>query len=208
MSASTHESVTRTGGPTAGDVRIDDLSNDSLIIRLHFSVNHLSRWLTPIHDVQRLERSPFRNEPSVKELLIGMREAERRIFPMLYAIVTQNNPDLDKLPTPVITPDQAEFDRERSVLSILAEYRRVRQSTCSLLRSLPDSAWSRVGTSRREHDWQVRTLADHLVASDEAYLTRIDVALERHGLRQNMAEHGRARYYELLQLIPVSRREY
>src|SRR5687768_8301080 len=119
MSASTHEPATRTGGLTAGDVRIDDLSNDSLIIRLHFSVNHLSRWLTPIHDVQRLERSPFRNEPSVKELLIGMREEERRVFPMLHAIVTQNNPDLDRLPAPAITPDQAAFDRERSVLSIL-----------------------------------------------------------------------------------------
>ena len=32
------------------------MSNDSLIIRLHFAVNHLSRWLTPIHDVRRLER--------------------------------------------------------------------------------------------------------------------------------------------------------
>jgi hypothetical protein len=137
-----------------------------------------------------------------------MREEERRVFPMLHAIVTQNNPDLDRLPAPAITPDQAAFDRERSVLSILAEYRRVRQSTCSLLRSLPDSAWNRVGTSRHEHDWQVRTLADLLVASDEAYLTRIDVALERHGLREGLAAHAQARFYELLQLIPVTRREY
>src|SRR5687768_5127253 len=136
MSASTHEPATRTGGLTAGDVRIDDLSNNSLIIRLHFAVNHLSRWLTPIHDVRRLERSPYRNEPSVKDLLIQMREEERRGFARLHAIATMNNPDLDKLPAPIITPDQAAFDRERSVLSILAEFRRLRQSTCSLLRSL------------------------------------------------------------------------
>ena len=208
MSATTHESLTRSSGPTAGDVRIDDLSNDSLIIRLHFSVNHLSRWLTPIHDVERLARSPFRNEPSVKELLIGMREEERRVFPMLHAIATHNNPDLDKLPVPALTPDQAAFDRERSALSILAEYRRLRQSTCSLLRSLPNLAWHRVGTSRRGHDWQIRTLAEHLVETDEASLTRIDVSLERHGLREGIGPHGRARLYELLQLIPVTRREY
>jgi hypothetical protein len=126
----------------------------------------------------------------------------------LHAIASQNNPDLDRLPIPAITPDQAAFDRERSALSILAEYRRLRQSTCSLLRSLPDSAWHRVGTSRREHDWQIRTLAEHLVSSDESYLTRIDVALERHGLRELVGPHGRARLYELLQLIPVTRREY
>lgn len=208
MSATTHQTVPRTDRLTAGDVRIDDLSNDSLIIRLHFSVNHLSRWLTPIHDVRRLERSPYRNEQSVKELLIAMREEERRVFPKLHAIATQNNPDLDKLPIPAITPDQAAFDRERSALSIMAEYRRLRQSTCSLLRSLPDSGWRRVGTSRREHDWQIRTLAEHLVASDESYLTQIDVALERHGLRELVGPHGQARLYELLQLIPVTRREY
>lgn len=207
MSTMTHESATRTGGPTAGDVRIDDLSNDSLIIRLHFTVNHLSRWLTPIHDVSRLERAPFRNEPSVKELVLQMREEERRVFPLLHAIATRNNPELDKLPPPIITPDQVAFDRERSILSIQAEFRRVRQSTCSLLRSLPDTAWHRVGTSRREHDWQIRTLADQLVVTDEAFLTQIDVALERYGLRANLASHGRARLYELLQLIPVTLRE-
>ena len=208
MSTMTHVPVNQAGGPTAGDVRIDDLSNDSLIIRLHFTVHHLSRWLSPVHNVSRLERSPFRNEPSVKELLIQMREEERRVFPRLHAIATQNNPDLDKLPAPIITPDQAAFDRERSVLSIQAEFRRLRQSTCSLLRSLPDSAWKRVGTSRREHDWQIRTLADRLVETDEDYLTKIDIALEKAGVRNDIAAHGRARLYELLKLIPVTMREY
>lgn len=207
MSATTHDLPSRTGGSTAGDVRIDDLSSDSLIIRLHFTVNHLSRWLSPIHDLERLERAPFRNEPSIKELVIRMREEERRVFPMLHRMATQSNPDLDKLPAPAITPDQAAFDRERSILSIQAEFRRLRQSTCSLLRSLPDTAWSRVGASRREHDWQIRTLADALVVHDEALLTQIDVALERYGLRAGLAPHGQARLYELLQLIPVTLRE-
>ena len=40
---------------TAGDVKISELSNDSLITRLLFTINHLSRWITPVHDLQRLE---------------------------------------------------------------------------------------------------------------------------------------------------------
>src|SRR6266508_3208692 len=93
-------------GPTAADVKIADLDNDSLIIRLHFTVNHLSRWLTPVHDQTRLNRSPRRNEPSVKELVIRLRDEELRVFPKLHVISVKINPDLDKLPPVVRTPAQ------------------------------------------------------------------------------------------------------
>ncbi len=199
--------ITRTSGPTAGDVRISDLSNDSLIIRLHFTINHLSRWLTPVHDLDRMDRIVFRNEPSIKELVIQMRQEERRVFPMLHQIANLNNPDLDRLPAPVITPEQAQIDLNRSVLSVQAEFRRLRQSTCSLLRSLTDSGWNRVGTSRIEHDWQVRSLAEALCEHDELLLTAIDVAMDRYGIRKGVAEHGRAHLYELLKLIPVTTRD-
>jgi hypothetical protein len=194
-------------GPTAGDVRIVDLSNDSLIIRLHFTINHLSRWLTPIHDWERLDRSMLRGHPSVKEILIQMREEERRVYPMLYVMANENDPDLDRLPVPQITPEQAVYDRTRTVLSVMSEFRRLRQSTCSLLRSLPDSAWLRVGTSRREHDWQIRTLAEALVKHDEDALTEMDLALDRGGVRAGVAAHGRAHLYELLKIVPVTLRE-
>lgn len=200
--------ISTSSGPTAGDVRISDLSNDSLIIRLHFTINHLSRWLTPVHDLDKLNRVVYRNEPSVKELVIRMRQEERRVFPMLHLMANQNNPDLDRLPAPVITPEQAAVDNSRSVLSVMAEFRRLRQSTCSLLRSLPDSGWMRVGTSRETHDWQIRTLAESLVAHDEVVLTEIDLALDRYGIRNGVAEHGRARLFELLKLIPVTTRNW
>ena len=210
MSTATHPvaNVARVSGPTAGDVPISELSNDSIIIRLHFMVNHLSRWLTPIHNWDRLDRAVYRDEPSIKELLIFMRQEERRIFPRLHQIASQTNPDLDLLPDPVITPEQAAIDRSRTALSVLAELRRLRQSTCSLMRSLPDSAWNRVGTSRKEHDWQIRSLAEHLLQHDERLLTEIDIALDRYGLRADVALHGRARLYELLKLIPVTRRSH
>jgi hypothetical protein len=209
MTATVQESTRhpRPVGPTAGDVAISDLSNDSIILRLHFAVNHLSRWLTPIHDRDRLDRAVFRDQPSIKELLIRMREEELRIFPMMHMIAETNNPDFDKLPLRVITPEQAVRDRALSALSVMAEFRRYRQSTCALLRSLTNTEWLRVGTSRKSHDWQIRSLAEALVAHDERLLTEVDLALDRYGLRAGVAEHGRAHLYELLQLIPVTRRD-
>lgn len=194
-------------GPTAADVKIAELSNDSLIIRLHFTINHLSRWLTPVHDRTRLERSTRRGEPTVKELVIRLRDEELRVFPKLHLIAIQNNPNLDKLPPVVHSAHQLEQDERLSTLSIMAEFRRFRQSTCSLLRSLPDNAWMRVGTSRREHDWQIRSLAEYLASHDLDVLYEIDLALDRSGARNGVSAHGRTHLDELLRLVPVSLRK-
>src|SRR5438045_4076037 len=98
-------------GPTAADVAIQDLDNDSLIIRLHFTINHLSRWLTPVHERVRLEHSVRRGEPSVKALLLGLRNEELRVFPKMHLIAVKNNPDLDKLPPLQLSPRQIEIDQ-------------------------------------------------------------------------------------------------
>jgi len=190
--------------PTAGDVKISELSNDSLVTRLLFTTNHLSRWITPIHDLQRLERSPFRGMPSVKGLLLQMRDREQLIFPKMHAIAVQNDPNLDRLPQPARTPEQVAADAERSALTTLAEFRRLRQSTTSLLRSLPDNAWSRVGTSRLEHDWQIRSLAEHLANADIDDLQQMDEALERSGVREGINALARVHLDDLMRLVPVS----
>lgn len=203
------QTATRGGtaaGPTAADVKIADLSNDSLIIRLHFTINHLSRWLTPIHDRTRLERTVRRGEPTVKELLIRLRDEELRVFPKLHLIGVNTNPDLDKLPVYSRSAAQAAQDERLSPLSIMAEFRRLRQSTCSLLRSLPDSAWQRVGTSRREHDWQIRGLAEHLANHDLDVLYEIDLTLDRVGAREGVSAASRAHLDQLLRLVPVTKR--
>lgn len=188
------------------DVKISELDNDSLIIRLHFTINHLSRWLTPVHDQTRLAHSARRGEPSVKEILIGMRDEELRTFPKLYVISVKINPDLDKLPPVMRTPQQIARDEARSTLGVLAEFRRLRQSTCSLLRGLPDGAWGRIGTSRREHDWQIRSLAEFLANHDLDALYEMDLALDRNGAREGVSEAARAHLDELVRLAPVSRR--
>jgi hypothetical protein len=170
---------------------IRDLSNDGLIIRLIQTVNHLSRWLTPIHDRTVLEFSPRRSEPSVKELLLRMRDTETRGYAFMYAIATESNPDLDRVPRVEPTQVQAAVDRSAHSLVIMSEFRRVRESSTSLLRALPDSAWGRGGYSRTQRDWTIRELAEYLAGHDREMLQRIDRVLSRTGARDGIAAVSR-----------------
>jgi hypothetical protein len=187
----------------AEERRIKEISNDALVIRLHYTLNHLSRWLTPIHDQTKLSRALRFGQPSVKELLLRLRNEELIVFARVYAIATRTLPDLDTLPIPIRTPAQLELDRRMLPLAVMAEFRRLRQSTLSVLRGLPDDAWKRVGTSRREHDWTIRALAEHLAANDLRILAEIDETLERTGVRQGLAAAQRVRLPELLRLMPT-----
>jgi hypothetical protein len=173
------------------DSSIRDLSNDGLIIRLIQTVNHLSRWLTPIHDRTVLEFSPRRSEPSVKELLLRMRDTETRGYAFMYAIATESNPDLDRVPRVEPTQVQAAVDRSAHPLVIMSEFRRVRESSTSLLRALPDSAWGRGGYSRTQRDWTIRELAEYLAGHDREMLQRIDRVLSRTGARDGIAAVSR-----------------
>jgi hypothetical protein len=171
----------------SSDSAIRDLSNDALIIRLIQTANHLSRWLTPIHDRTLLEFSPRRSEPSVKELLLRMRDTETRAYGFMNAIATERNPDLDRVPRVEPTPAQISVDRSAHPLVIMSEFRRVRESSTSLLRALPDTAWERGGYSRTERNWTIRELADYLARHDREMLQRIDRVLSRSGAREGIA---------------------
>ncbi len=193
-------------GATAADVGIGELSNDSLIVRLHFTINHLSRWLTPVHDRDKLERARHRGDPTIKELLVNLRDFELETFPKIYLIANNFNANLDKLPTRVKDADQIAVDERSSPLTIMAEFRRLRQGTCSQLRAIPDTAWNRVGTSRREHDWQLRELAELLAHHDLDVLYTIDLMLDRVGARIGVSKAAQAHLDELLRLVPISTR--
>jgi hypothetical protein len=169
------------------DSSIRDLSNDALIIRLIQTVNHLSRWLTPIHDRTVLEFSPRRSEPSVKELLLRMRDTETRAYGFMNAIATERNPDLDRVPRAEPNPVQISVDRSAHPLVIMSEFRRVRESSTALLRALPDNAWERGGYSRTERNWTIRELAEYLARHDREMLQRIDRVLSRTGARNGIA---------------------
>jgi hypothetical protein len=179
------------------DVPLAKLSNDALIIELLQTLNHLSRWLTPIHNQTLLEISPRRSEPSVKEHLITLRDTEARIFALLFAIVSETNPDLDKVPMPTRTRIQLEADQDAKPLVIMSEFRRIRESTSSVLRALPDNAWDREGYSRRERNWSVRELAEFLARNDRKVLGEIDRMLDRQGVRRGIAAASRVRFDQL-----------
>jgi len=191
---------------TAADVPVSALSNDSLIIRMFNTVNHLSRWLTPIHDRDRLERTAFYGQPSVKELLYELRDEERRIFPKMYLISIQPDPDLDRIPPVTRSERDQLWDANTTALSTMAEFRRLRQSTLSLLRGLPDSAWNRSGTSRKEHDWTLRELAELLANHDTLVLRRIDDTLDQIGVREGLSPAARTHLDDLMRLVPVTLR--
>jgi hypothetical protein len=169
------------------DSAIRNLSNDGLIIRLIQTANHLSRWLTPIHDRTILEFSPRRSEPSVKELLLGLRDTETRAYAFMHAIATEKDPDLDRIPRVEPTQVQIAVDRSAHPLVIMSEFRRVRESSTSLLRALPDSAWGRGGYSRTDRNWTIRELAEYLARHDREMLQRIDRVLSRTGARDGIA---------------------
>jgi hypothetical protein len=139
-------------------------------------------------------------------LVTRLRDEERRVFPRFHAIATRTMPDLDELPPGNSSPDGERLDREAAVLELMAEFRRLRQSTCSLLRSLPDNAWARVGVSRREHDWTIRQLAEHLAGHDLSTLAEIDRALDRSSARTGIARVSRVHLDELLREVPVTLR--
>ena len=185
---------------TPGDTPVEAMTNDELIIRLLFTVNHLSRWLTPIHTDSRLANSPRRGEPSVKQLLIELRDHEMDVFPRLFAISNQDRPNLDALPPFRRTREEALWDHEAAVLSIMSQFRRVRQSTCSLLRSQPNDTWGREGLSRERGDTTIRRIANELARHDTEMLARIDRALDLTGARRGIAEASRADLHDLLKL--------
>ncbi|MCC7021980.1 MAG: hypothetical protein IT338_04090 [Thermomicrobiales bacterium] len=170
---------------------IGQLSNDDLIIRLKNTPNHLSRWLTPIHDLSILENVSRRGEPSVKDVLIAMRDTEARAYSLMHAIATQVNPDLDRVPRIERTEAQIASDRASNALVIMSGFRRVRESTTSLLRALPDAAWERGGYSRAERSWTIRELAEFLAESDREKLAEIDRILEQRGAREGIAAVSR-----------------
>lgn len=182
--------------------QIAQMNNNALIVRLMFTVNHLSRWLSPIHDPDRLERSIYRGEPTAKELVIGMRDEEERVFPKLHLIATRTNPNLDTLPVWQPDPAVQEADQRTPTIVLLATFRRLRLSTCSLLRSLPDDAWGLKGISRRERNVTVRELAEHLALHDYRYLRALDETLDQAGAREGLAEIQKTHLDELLKLSP------
>ena len=186
------------------EAAIRAMDNNALIIRLHYAIHHLSRWITPIHDRNVLERSRYYGEPTVKEILLGMRDHEQFAYPRLYATANYEMPDLDAIPNYQPNAAARLADEEHATVVVMANFRRLRQGTCSLLRELPDGAWDRKGFSRQHRNLTIRELAEELAAHDYRYLRAMDHTLDEVGAREGIAEIQRAHLDELLKLVPQS----
>lgn len=178
--------------------------NNALIIRLHYTIHHLSRWLTPIHESSLLTRSRYHGEPSVKEILLGMRDHEQFVYPRMYAIANRETPDLDAIPDAEPNAAARLADEQHSTVVVMSGFRRLRQSTCSLLREMPDDAWDRKGFSRKHRNVTIRELAEELAAHDYRYLRAMDQTLDDVGAREGIAEIQRVHLDELMKLVPQS----
>lgn len=183
---------------------IRELDNNSLIIRLHFTVHHLSRWLTPIHDRNKLERSRHLGEPTVRDLVILMRENEQFIYPRMFVIANDTDADMDKVPAHEPNAYLRMADQNWSTVELMGGFRRLRQSTCGLLRQLPDAAWTLKGYSRVHENATIRELAEQLAEHDYRVLRAMDHTLTDSGAREGIAEIQTASLDELLKLVPKS----
>lgn len=183
---------------------ITSASNDALILRLLFTVHHLSRWITPIHDRNLLERSRYRDQPSVRDLVVEMREHEQFIYPRFFVIANEQDPDLDEIPPYEPTAYVDNATRSWSTVELLGGFRRLRQSTVSLLRQMPNGAWERKGYSRKYANVTMRELAEQLVEHDYRFLRTMDQVLWDTGARDGIAEIRTAPLDDLIALVPTN----
>lgn len=181
---------------------IKALDNNSLALRLHFTIHHLSRWITPIHDRNKLERSRHYGEPTVRDLVLLLRDHEQYIYPKLFIIANESDPDLDQIPPYQPNASAALAAQNWSTVELLGAFRRLRQSTCGLLRQMPDAAWGRRGYSRKHENVTMRQLAEQLAEHDYRVLRAMDATLWDSGARDSIAEIQTASLDELLELVP------
>ena len=104
---------------------IRDLDNNSLALRLHFTVHHLSRWITPIHDRNKLERSRHYGEPTVRDLLLLMRENEQFIYPRMWVVANEKDPNMDQIPPYVPNASVVMADRNWATVELMGGFRRL-----------------------------------------------------------------------------------
>ncbi|MCA9834944.1 MAG: hypothetical protein KC435_13410 [Thermomicrobiales bacterium] len=178
------------------------LDNNSLALRLHFTIHHLSRWITPIHDRNKLERSRHYGEPTVRDLVLLLRDHEQYIYPKLFIIANESDPDLDEMASYQPNASAVLAAQNWSTVELLGAFRRLRQSTCGLLRQMPDAAWSRRGYSRKHENVTMRQLAEQLAEHDYRVLRAMDATLWDSGARDSIAEIQTASLDELLELVP------
>jgi hypothetical protein len=148
-----------------------------IILPLTQMPNYLSKRITPQRDATKLTRAAVRGEWSVREIVAHLREREAQYYPKMQRIATSEFPDLRN----VANIGPTEYNRDDSTFLVMSQFRRLRQSTLSLLRELPRDAWKRAGRDVNGDTVTIELLARELVAHDAEHLAQIDETLIARG---------------------------
>ena len=148
-----------------------------IVIPLTQMMNQLSKRVSPQREESKLARPAERGEWSVREIIAHLRDTEARYFPKLHLIATAEFPDLRRIVDIAPLP----LNPNESTLTVMSQFRRLRQSTLSLLRELPNDAWKRAGRDVDGSTMTVRDLALELVRHDAEHLRQIDETLIARG---------------------------
>lgn len=165
---------------------------DQIILALTNTPNWLSKRISPQRDMSKVNRPAERGEWSARDIVAHLRDNEARYFPKLHLISIAQVPDLRRVEQ--IGP--TEYDPDDSIFTVMSQFRRIRQSTLSLLRELPADGWKRVGVDVDNVTVSIRDLAVELVDHDAEHLAQMDAVLIArgalpYGVRQSvMVEAG------------------
>jgi hypothetical protein len=151
--------------------------HDPLIIGLTHTPSMLLKRISPQRDQAKLNRAAERGEWSVRDTVGHLRDNESRTYTKLFMLVTMEYPDLRQADL----TNRIDHDPDDSAFSVLSQFRRLRQSTLSLLRELPRDAWKRSGRDVDGSTIDVRSLAEDLLDHDREHLEQIDATLAARG---------------------------
>jgi hypothetical protein len=147
--------------------------NERLIVALTQTPNQVTKRISPQRDETRVNRAPERGEWSVREIIAHLRDNEAIAFAKLNLMVTSEVPDFrhGHLGTGAV------YDPHDSVFIVMSQFRRLRQSTLSLLKDLPRDAWRRSARDVDNRTITVRSIAEELLRHDREHLAQIDAVL-------------------------------
>jgi hypothetical protein len=150
---------------------------DEIVLALTNTPNWISKRITPQRDMTKVNRAAERGEWSARDIIAHLRDNEARYFPKMHLISVAEHPDLRR----VAQVGPTEYDPDDSIFTVMSQYRRIRQSTLSLLRELPRDAWNRAGVDVDNATVTIRDLAGELVDHDAEHLAQLDRVLIARG---------------------------
>lgn len=155
----------------------DSIYEQEIILPLTQMPNYLSKRITPQRDETRLTRAPVRGEWPAREIVAHLRDTEAIYYAKLYLLAKREWPDLGS--SQRVGP--LEYDERDLTLTVMSQFRRLRMSTLSLLRELPDDAWRKAGRDTDGTTVTILELARELADHDSEHLAQLDETLAARG---------------------------